>query len=207
MTQGKDEHDKQHYLLAIPKKDNVEQVMKVVLNEAEFLSDYGIRSLSKYHKESPFTIMGSTVAYMPGESDSALFGGNSNWRGPIWFPMNFLLIESMGRFHNFYGKALTVDYPYGSGNKVTLKEAANGLKERLVGLFLKDKKTNKRPCFANVKPYHNDPHFDNLIQFHEYFHGDSGEGLGASHQTGWTGLVVNLIYEIGITRGQKSEKN
>jgi len=174
-----------------------------MFNESEFLSDYGIRSLSKFHKESPYVLwvgdQAHRVDYIPGESDSFLFGGNSNWRGPIWMPMNYLLIESLEKLDDFYGSELTMEYPTGSRRKVSLKYAAMDMCERIATLFLPDK-NGRRPCHGNDTIFHNDPHWKNLIYFYEHFHGDDGHGLGASHQTGWTALVTNCLFDLANHR-------
>jgi len=136
------------------------------------------------------------VDYEPAESGTGLFGGNSNWRGPIWFPVNFLLIESLQKFHYFLGDAYQVEYPTGSGNQVTLWEVAGEISRRLTHIFLKNE-TGTRPVFGGVETFDRDPHWDNHLLFYEYFHGDNGAGIGASHQTGWTGLVAKLIQQSG----------
>jgi hypothetical protein len=133
------------------------------------------------------------VAYQPGESTSGLFGGNSNWRGPIWFPVNFLIVESLQKFHHYYGDDFKVECPTGSGHFATINEVATELKHRLGRLFLRDEK-GRRPVFGDNERFQTDPHFRDCVLFHEYFHGDSGKGLGASHQTGWTGLVAKLLH-------------
>jgi hypothetical protein len=139
------------------------------------------------------------VAYTPGESDSALFGGNSNWRGPVWFPVNFLLLEALERYHHFYGDTLKVECPTGSGRLMNLQEVADEIRRRLVSIFLPDGR-GRRPCHGDETRYADDPHWKNLLLFHEYFHADTGRGAGASHQTGWTALVARLLYEIGRSR-------
>jgi len=191
------------YNLAIPNEHKIKKVLKCVLDESEFLSDYGIRSLSKVHLDSPYKAeFGSQtyeVKYVPGESNTSLFGGNSNWRGPIWFPMNFLFIESLTRFYNFYGKKTTIEYPTGSGKEISLNEISYDLMSRMVKLFIPDK-YGARPCHGNNKLYAQDPHWKDLILFYEYFHGDNGKGLGASHQTGWTALVALFLDDIGKAR-------
>jgi hypothetical protein len=188
-------------LLAIPSEVRLRQSLAYMLDPKEFLSDFGIRSLSKAHGEHPFVFQyaGSThqVQYTPGESNTDMFGGNSNWRGPIWFPTNFILIEALERYYYFYGDSFKVDYPSGSGKQCTLREIAIDLCDRLISLFTKNK-DGYRPCFGDSevsKRYSDDPHWENLLLFHEYFHGETGEGLGASHQTGWTALVVRLVRE------------
>jgi hypothetical protein len=132
------------------------------------------------------------VAYVPGESDSGLFGGNSNWRGPVWMPMNYLLVEALERYHHFYGEGFTVECPTGSGRRMNLGEVAREIAARLASLFLPDAQ-GRRPCHGDDRRYADDPHFRDLVLFHEYFHGDTGRGVGASHQTGWTALAVRLI--------------
>jgi len=176
-----------------------EQLLRIlvrVLDEAEFLSQYGLRSLSRSHLEQPFTVaLGGnefTVGYEPAESRTGLFGGNSNWRGPIWFPVNYLVIEGLRRFAEFFGDDLMIEFPTGSGQKRTLAEIADDIAHRLVGLFTRDA-DGTRPLFGNVELFQRDPRWRDLLPFPEFFHGDTGEGLGASHQTGWTGLVADLI--------------
>jgi hypothetical protein len=190
------ESNKRLHLLAIPSKARLMRVLQTMLDEADFLSPYGIRSLSKYHKVHPFHLDFAgeqhRVAYTPGESDSSLFGGNSNWRGPIWFPLNYILIEALRKYDRFYGDGLLVEYPANSGNRVTLGEAADGIEIRLTQLFKADE-TGQRPCNGSNKLYLQRPEFKDLVLFHEYFHGDSGKGLGASHQTGWTALVAEFL--------------
>jgi hypothetical protein len=171
-------------------------ILKRMLDEKEFLSPYGIRALSKYHLEKPYELHANgrtySVKYLPGESDSWMFGGNSNWRGPIWFPVNYMLVLSLFKFHRFYGEEFKIEYPTGSGNEFTLKEIALELTNRLINIFKKDK-DGKRVALGDYEKFQTDPHFKDYILFYEYFNGDNGTGLGASHQTGWTGLVANLI--------------
>ncbi|GHC60606.1 glucosidase [Roseibacillus persicicus] len=185
-------------LLAIPPEDRFIKTLSRLLDPNEFLSDYGIRSLSKAHGDKPFVFshdgQSNTVSYVPGESDTAMFGGNSNWRGPIWFPTNFLIIEALERYHYYYGDTLKVEYPTGSGNIANLREVAIDLCDRLISLFVPDENGN-RPCFGEAHRYGEVDHWKDLVLFHEYFHGETGEGLGASHQTGWTALVVRLVRE------------
>ena len=172
------------------------RILARMLDPNEFLSPYGLRTLSRSHLEEPFTVnlAGNdfTVGYEPGESSTGLFGGNSNWRGPVWFPVNHLIIEGLRRFSEFYGDDLTVEYPTGSGKKLTLGEIADDLSQRLVNLFLLDE-NGRRPVHGQYELFQSDEQWRDLIPFHEYFHGDTGAGLGASHQTGWTALVVDLI--------------
>jgi hypothetical protein len=171
-------------------------ILKRMLDETEFLSDYGIRSLSKHHEQSPyhFHVNGDTltVPYTPAEATNNIFGGNSNWRGPIWMPVNYLIIESLQRFYYFFGNGFKVEYPTGSKHYLTLNEIANELSKRLCNLFLLDK-DGKRPVFGQCEKMQQDPHFKNYILFYEYFDGDNGRGAGACHQTGWTGLVAKLL--------------
>ncbi len=187
-----------HRLLAIPSRDRLERVLKYMLDENEFLSPYGIRSVSKVHEKNPyrFHVNGEEfrVDYAPAESNSGLFGGNSNWRGPIWFPINYLLLEALERYHHFYGDSLKVECPTGSGRLMNLKEVAIELASRLSRIFLPDN-SGHRPCHGAERRYAEDPHWKDLVLFYEYFHGDNGRGVGASHQTGWTGLVARLMHE------------
>lgn len=191
-------------LLAIPSRDRLLRVLRVLLDEGEFLSPYGIRSLSRAYRDRPFafTLAGEThtVAYAPGESDSGMFGGNSNWRGPVWFPVNFLLIEALERYHHFYGGAVKVECPAGSGNLVTLTQAAAEIERRLVSLFVPDA-AGQRPCHGGDPRFAADPHWRDLVLFYEYFHGDTGRGCGASHQTGWTALVTHCLETLAARRG------
>jgi len=196
--------DRQHRLLAIPSRDRLERVLRYMLDEAEFLSPHGIRSLSRVHRDRPYWLevdgARHEVRYAPGESDSGLFGGNSNWRGPVWFPVNYLLIEALKRYHHFYGDALTVECPTGSGRRMDLSQVAEELERRLVSLVLPDA-SGRRPCHGDSTRYASDPAFQDLVLFYEYFDGDTGRGLGASHQTGWTALAANLIERVATTRG------
>jgi hypothetical protein len=183
-------------LLAMPTRERLERILAYMLDENEFLSPFGIRSLSKIHDEHPFVFHAAgedhVVRYTPGESDSWLFGGNSNWRGPIWFPMNFLIIESLEKYHQFYGDSLKVECPTGSGNMVNLKQVADEISRRLLTLFLPDK-NGARPCHGDDDRFAKGDDWKDLILFYEYFHADTGEGLGASHQTGWTALAASLL--------------
>jgi len=167
-----------------------------MLDESEFLSPYGVRALSRIHDQQPYVYrvdgMDLTVRYKPAESDSGLFGGNSNWRGPIWFPVNFLIIESLQKFHHYYGDEFRVECPTGSGHFVTLEEAASELACRLTRIFLADE-SGARPVFGHHPQLQSDPNFKDHLLFYEYFHGDTGRGVGASHQTGWTGLIAKLL--------------
>jgi hypothetical protein len=183
-------------LLALVRGHRMKRVLRRMLDPAEFLSDHGIRALSRYHADHPFvlTVNGAeyTVRYEPAESHSGLFGGNSNWRGPIWFPINYLLIEALQKFHHYYGDDFLVEYPTGSGTKATLWQIADALSRRLSGIFLRGA-DGRRPVFGGNHTLQEDPHWRDYVLFHEYFHGDNGAGLGASHQTGWTALVAKLL--------------
>ena len=195
--QGHEGKSTGHFLLALPSQQRLERVLRYVLDESEFLSPFGVRSLSRFHREHPFSfdIDGKThsVAYEPAESRSGLFGGNSNWRGPVWFPLNYLLIEALERYHHFYGDELKVQCPANSGKWMSLREVAAELSRRLAALFIPDDKGH-RP-YAGGDQRLASEHWKDLLQFHEYFDGDTGRGCGASHQTGWTGLVARLVQE------------
>jgi hypothetical protein len=186
---------KERHLLSLLRGHRMKRILKRMLDESEFLSPYGIRAMSKQHT-NPYTfhVNGSefSVKYTPGEGDTSLFGGNSNWRGPIWFPVNYLLIESLQRFHHYYGEDFKVEHPTGSGKMLTLKEIAHDLSERMINIFKKDN-NGRRPVNGDCEKLQNDPNFSDYIYFYEYFHGDNGRGVGATHQTGWTGLVAKLI--------------
>ena len=188
------------FLTSFLTKDRLLSVLRYLLDEEEFLSPYGIRSLSKVHARHPYHIhvggLNFDIQYEPAESRSGMYGGNSNWRGPVWFPINFLIIESLQRFHHYYGDALTVECPTGSGVWMTLDEVAAELSQRLIRLFKRNQK-GERPIYGNSRIFQDDPHWRDKILFHEYFHGDNGAGLGASHQTGWTGLVAKLLQQSG----------
>ena len=183
-------------LLSLLRRQRMQKLLSRMLDETEFLSDYGVRALSKAHERSPyvFSVKGTdlSVRYQPGESDSGLFGGNSNWRGPVWFPVNYLLIESLQKFHHYYGPEFKLECPTGSGAFLTLEEIAGELSTRLVRLFLRNT-DGRRPLFGSDDRLQADPHFRDCLLFPEYFHGDTGRGVGASHQTGWTGLVAKLL--------------
>jgi hypothetical protein len=187
-------------LMSIVTQDRLRRVLKVMLDEKEFFSPFGVRALSRAHLDAPYIVnIGGTVhrvAYEPGESTTRLFGGNSNWRGPVWFPANFLLVESLQRFHHYLGDDFTVECPTGSGKSMNLSEVAAELSRRLVRPFLRDA-NGSRPVHGNDERFQNDPQWRDLLLFYEYFHGDNGRGLGASHQTGWTGLVAKLLQQSG----------
>src|SRR5215813_234811 len=187
-------------LLAIVTRAQLPRVLRLMLDESEFLSPHGIRSVSQVHRDRPYMLtcngMEYQVRYEPAESSIGLFGWNSNWRGPVWFPVNYLIIESLQKFHWYLGDGYKVEYPTGSGRMTTLWEVARELSRRLTHIFLQDS-NGRRPVFGDVEKFHRDPHWRDLVPFHEYFHGDNGAGVGASHQTGWTGLVAKLLQQSG----------
>jgi hypothetical protein len=198
----KEDEQHQHHrrLLAIPSRKRLERVLRYVLDEKEFLSPYGVRSLSRVHKTHPFVLRENgvehSVSYTPGESDTHLFGGNSNWRGPIWFPINYLLIEALERYHHYYGDNLKVECPTGSGRMMNLNEVSHELAARLCNIFLPDA-TGRRACNGDDARFEGE-HWKDLVLFHEYFNGDSGKGHGASHQTGWTALVTRCLEKVVV---------
>jgi len=187
-------------LLSLANRTRLERVSRYLLDETEFLSPHGIRALSKVHQRHPYELEVNShihrVDYEPAESSTGLFGGNSNWRGPIWFPLNYLLIEALQKFHNYFGDEMKVECPVGSGNMANLWEVATEISRRLNRIFLRDEH-GRRPVFGGSEKFQQDPHWRDLIPFHEYFHGDNGAGIGASHQTGWTGLVAKMIEQSG----------
>jgi hypothetical protein len=190
----------QRRLLSVVTRPRLVRIIQKMLAEAEFLSPYGIRSLSKFHEGNPYILRVDgheyRVDYEPAESRTGLFGGNSNWRGPIWFPLNYLLIESLQRYHYYFGDDLKVEFPTGSGKQMNLSEVACQLSRRLSHIFLRDGE-GKRAVFGGSKKFQSDPHFKDNILFYEYFHGDNGAGIGANHQTGWTALVAKLLQQSG----------
>jgi len=201
----KDPGEQSRRLLSIVNRDRLVKVLRPMLDENEFLSPYGIRSVSKLHQDQPYTFwvdgQPHTIGYQPAESQNGLFGGNSNWRGPIWFPINYLLIESLQKYNHYYGDSLKVECPTGSGHMMNLGEVATELSRRLIKLFMRNSK-GWRPIYGGQQHFQDDPHWHDHILFHEYFHGDNGAGLGASHQTGWTGLVAKLIQQSGGRQGE-----
>lgn len=189
------------YLLSLVNEKQLQRILKRMLDPDQFLSDYGLRALSKEHEANPFVLnidgTNHSVTYEPGESQTWLFGGNSNWRGPIWFPVNYLMIESLQVFDYYYGERFKVELPAGSGQKVTLWEVAADISNRLINIFRRDPDTDQRAVFGDTEYFQQDPHWRDHILFYEYFHGDNGTGIGASHQTGWTALVAKLIQQSG----------
>jgi hypothetical protein len=189
-------------LASILNERRLRRVLETMLDEGEFLSPYGLRSLSRHHADHPFVFRAGgreyRVSYLPAESDTGMFGGNSNWRGPIWMPVNALIIRALLNYYAFYGDAFTIECPTGSGRRMTLYEVAEELSRRLASIFLRDAK-GQRPVYGGMRTFQEDPHWRDLILFHEYFHGDNGAGLGASHQTGWTGIVARLMHLFATT--------
>ena len=185
-------------ILAIPTRERLQSVLQYMLDEDEFLSPYGVRSLSKYHQAHPYSLelagMRFGVNYQPAESQDSLFGGNSNWRGPVWMPINYLIIEALRKYHRYFGDSLKVEFPTRSGNWLALDAVADALSDRLIRIFLPDQ-DGRRPLYGDLDKFQYDPHWRDNVLFHEYFHGDTGAGLGASHQTGWTGLIATLLQE------------
>jgi hypothetical protein len=198
---------------AILDQTKLRRVLAKMLDENEFLSPYGIRSLSRYHADHPYVFNTGgqeyRVSYLPAESDTGMFGGNSNWRGPIWMPVNALIIRALLQYHLYYGDAFTVECPTGSGRQMNLFQVAEEICRRLANIFLKDA-SGHRPVFGGVRKFQEDPHWRDHLQFYEYFHGDNGAGLGANHQTGWTGLIARIMHlaatftpEIALAGGKK----
>jgi hypothetical protein len=183
-------------LVAVVPVDRVRRLLTALFDESEFLSPYGLRSLSARHREQPAVLdiegVHAEVDYEPAESTIPMFGGNSNWRGPVWFPVNYLVVSALERYHGFYGDELVVEFPVGSGRTTSLDDVVADLRGRLVSTFLRDAE-GRRPCYGATTRFQTDPRWRDNVLFHEYFHGDNGAGLGASHQTGWTGLVADLI--------------
>jgi hypothetical protein len=188
------------HLLSIVDERKLRRILTRMLDEERFLSPYGVRSLSRWHRDHPYRFewggVTHEVRYLPAESDSAMFGGNSNWRGPVWMPTNVLIIRALLQQHLFYGDSFTVECPTGSGNQMTLFEVARELSRRLVSLFTVDA-AGRRPVLGGVERFHHDARWRDHVLFYEYFNGDDGAGLGASHQTGWTGCVAKLIQLFG----------
>jgi hypothetical protein len=184
-------------LLSLLSEDRLRRVLGRLLDENEFLSPFGIRSLSRHHLEHPYELAAGghryKIGYLPAESDSALFGGNSNWRGPVWLPVNALLVRALLNYYGYYGPNFTVEYPTGSGRRATLYEVARDITERLARIFTADSR-GRRPVFGAAPKFTDDRLWRDHLLFYEYFHGDNGAGIGASHQTGWTGLVATLLH-------------
>jgi hypothetical protein len=193
-------------LAAILDETKLRRVLGKMLDEREFFSPYGIRALSRFHTDHPyvFHVGGEEyrVAYLPAESDSGMFGGNSNWRGPIWMPVNALIIRALLQYYTYYGDAFTIECPTGSGRRMTLYQVAEELTRRLASIFLRGE-DGRRPVHGGTRKFQEDPHWRDLILFYEYFHGDNGAGLGASHQTGWTGVVARAMHVFGTSTAEQ----
>jgi hypothetical protein len=189
-------------LASILDERRLRRVLARMLDEAEFFGPHGIRALSRYHAEHPYVLnVGGQeyrVDYLPGESDSGMFGGNSNWRGPVWMPVNALLIRALLQYYAYYGDDFKIECPTGSGRQMSLYQVAEELARRLAGTFLKDAK-GRRPVYGSTRKFQEDPHWRDLLLFYEYFHGDTGEGVGASHQTGWTGVIARAMHLFATT--------
>jgi hypothetical protein len=215
MASMETEGHKERRLFSIVDKEQLQRILAKMLDENEFLSPHGLRGLSRYHKAHPYMLdvdgVNHQVDYEPAESATGLFGGNSNWRGPVWYPVNYLLVQSLRRFHDYYHESLRVECPTGSGKWMTLNEVADDITRRLISTFQRDK-DGRRPVFGGNQKFQTDPHWRDYILFHEYFHGDNGAGVGASHQTGWTALVAKMIDELarkqslGPTTGQATDQ-
>ena len=192
-------------ILALVNKDKLQRILSRMLDESEFLSPYGIRALSQYHAGHPYSFYVDgqeyRVDYLPAESNSGMFGGNSNWRGPVWFPVNALIIRSLLQFYLYYGDDFKVECPTGSGKMMNLFEVSKEIAARLEKIFLRDE-NGQRPVYGGMEKFQNDPYWRDNILFYEYFHGDNGAGLGASHQTGWTGLIARMIQIYGAIDGK-----
>jgi len=195
----------QRGICALVREDRLRRILGRVLDENEFLSPYGLRAISRYHAEHPYTFrVGDReyrVNYLPAESDTGMFGGNSNWRGPVWMPVNALVIRALLQFYLYYGNNFRVECPTGSGRMMNLFEVAREIAQRLTRIFHRDD-SGRRPVYGGMQKFQNDPHWKDYVLFHEYFHGDNGAGLGASHQTGWTGMVAKLIEIFGQIDGE-----
>ncbi len=193
-------------LLALVNQDRLRRILSKMLDENEFLGPHGIRALSKFHERHPYTFnvhgQEHRVDYLPAESNNGMFGGNSNWRGPVWMPVNVILIRALLNYFTYYGDSFKVECPTGSGRMMNLFEVAKDIADRLAGIFLKDT-SGRRPVYGGTKTFQEDPHWRDYLLFYEYFHGDNGAGLGASHQTGWTGAVASLIQLFGMLDAEK----
>jgi mannosylglycerate hydrolase MGH1-like protein len=188
-------------MASILNEAQLRRVLARMLDEEEFLSDYGIRSLSRYHAQHPFVLTAGgaeyRVSYLPAESDTGMFGGNSNWRGPIWMPVNALIVRALLQYYSYYGDDFTIECPTGSGHRMTLYQVAEEIVRRLSAMFLRDT-SGRRPVYGGSEKFQTDPHWREYVQFYEYFHGDNGAGLGASHQTGWTGIIARLMQVFAV---------
>jgi hypothetical protein len=198
--------DKDRRLASVLNETKLRRVLSRMLDENEFFSPYGIRSLSKHHEWHPYVFhtggQAYSVSYLPAESDNGMFGGNSNWRGPIWMPVNGLIVRALLQYYAYYGDSFTVECPTGSGRQMTLYQVAEELSRRLSAIFLRGP-NGDRPVYGGTRKFQDDPHWRDLVLFYEYFHGDNGAGLGASHQTGWTGIVARMMHLFSTTSGRQ----
>jgi len=194
-------------VLALVNPERLRRILTKMLDENEFLGPHGIRSISKFHEKHPYVFNANgqeyRVDYLPAESNTAMFGGNSNWRGPVWMPVNALIIRALQNFYLYYGDNFRIECPTGSGKMMNLFEVSKEISDRLVSTFTRDA-TGRRPVYGGIEKFQTDPHWRDLILFYEYFHGDNGAGLGASHQTGWTGLVAKLIELYGLLDSKRA---
>ena len=196
-------------LFSVLDEGKLRRVLAILLDENEFLSPYGIRSLSRRHADHPYLLRAGgreyRVAYLPAESDTGMFGGNSNWRGPIWMPVNMLILRALVNYHAYYGDAFTIEFPTGSGRRMNLYQVAEEIARRLAAIFLRDV-DGRRPVYGGSKKFQEDPHWRDLVLFYEYFHGDNGAGVGASHQTGWTGIIARVMHMFATTTAQQVQE-
>jgi hypothetical protein len=194
-------------LASILNEGKLRRILEKMLDENEFFSPYGIRALSRYHADHPYSLrVGETdygVGYLPAESDTGMFGGNSNWRGPIWMPVNGLIVRALLQYYTYYGNDFTVECPTGSGRQMNLYQVAQELTRRLASIFVRDSE-GRRAVYGDTSKFQNDPHWRDLILFYEYFHGDNGAGLGASHQTGWTGIIARAMHLFATVSADKA---
>jgi hypothetical protein len=194
-------------IIALLNPERLRRVLARMLDEGEFLSPYGIRSISKVHERHPYVFDAGgreyRVDYLPGESNTGMFGGNSNWRGPVWMPINALIVRALLNFYLYYGDSFRIECPTGSGRLMNLFEVAKEIAERLSRIFLRDA-AGRRPVYGGTEKFQSDPHWQDCVLFYEYFHGDNGAGLGASHQTGWTGVVAKLIQLFGVVDAERA---
>jgi hypothetical protein len=193
-------------IFAVVNPERLRRILGRMLDENEFLSPHGIRALSRFHREHPYVLRAGgqeySVNYLPAESDTGMFGGNSNWRGPVWMPVNVILIRALLQYYSYHGDSFKIECPTGSGREMTLYQVAEDIASRLASIFLRDQ-DGRRPVFGGAEKFQTDPHWRDNILFYEYFHGDNGAGIGASHQTGWTGLVASLIQFFAHTSAEK----
>jgi len=193
-------------LFSVLDESKLRRVLGIMLDENEFLSPYGIRSLSRIHAEHPyvFRVGGHEygVSYLPAESDTGMFGGNSNWRGPLWLPVNMLILRALVNYYAYYGDAFSIECPTGSARRMNLYQVTEELARRLVRIFLRDN-AGRRPVYGGTRKFQEDPHWRDLVLFYEYFHGDNGAGIGANHQTGWTGIVARIMHMFATTTAEQ----